>query len=188
MCRPVLQILTLAISDHVISHTRFQTWPLDRNYVIITQIRAQTKNSSNPVPIPIVLFLSQSFGIGTINTFIHSRGSLENHTRFQNKMGKVYDYPFQTKKAQKTLPDGAAHTYIAYTREQNPRLQFLSPRSVLLTLGANSMNLIPFDRVTDNFPDILQFYIPGPITRVAYGLSVNIPSNYNNITIILQKL
>ena len=36
MCRPVLQILTLAISDHVISHTRFQTWPLDRNYVIIT--------------------------------------------------------------------------------------------------------------------------------------------------------
>ena len=36
MCRPVLQILTLAISDQVISHTRFQTWPLDRNYVIIT--------------------------------------------------------------------------------------------------------------------------------------------------------
>ena len=25
---PVLQILTLAISDHVIFHTRFQTWPL----------------------------------------------------------------------------------------------------------------------------------------------------------------
>ena len=95
MCRPFLQILTLAISDHVISHTRFQTWPLDRNYVIITQIRAQTKNSSNPVPIPIVLFLSQSFGIGTINTFIHSSSFLENHTRLQIKMGKVYTR-FQT--------------------------------------------------------------------------------------------
>ena len=47
VCRPVLQILTL-ISDqkcnflHPFSdqtfkiHTRFQTWPLSRNYVIIT--------------------------------------------------------------------------------------------------------------------------------------------------------
>ena len=36
------------------------------------------------------LLLSYSFGIETINTFIHSRSSLENHTRFQNKLGQVY--------------------------------------------------------------------------------------------------
>ena len=40
----------------------------------------------------------------TINTLIHSRSSLENHTRFQTKMaGKVYTR-FQTKKAQKPYP------------------------------------------------------------------------------------
>ena len=47
VCRPVLQILTLfqtkkcnfphPFSDQTSKiHTRFQTWPLDRNYVIIT--------------------------------------------------------------------------------------------------------------------------------------------------------
>ena len=41
-----------------------------------------------------------SFGIETINTLIHSRSSLENHTRFLTKMGKVYTR-FQTKTAQK---------------------------------------------------------------------------------------
>ena len=54
-----------------------------------------------------------------INTFIHSRSSPENHTRFQTKMGKVYTR-FQTKTGAKTLPDGAAHTYIAYIREYTP--------------------------------------------------------------------
>ena len=54
VCRPVLQILTLfqtkkchfphPFSDQTSKiHTRFQTWPLGRNYVIITSIRAQTK-------------------------------------------------------------------------------------------------------------------------------------------------
>ena len=68
------------------------------------------------------LFLSYSFGIETINTFIHSRSSLENHTRFQTKMGKVYTR-FQTNTAQKPHPitiDGAAHTCIAYIREYHP--------------------------------------------------------------------
>ena len=35
-------------------------------------VRAQTKNSSNPFQIRIFLFLSYSFGIKTINTFINS--------------------------------------------------------------------------------------------------------------------
>ena len=50
-------------------------------------------------------FISHSFGIETINMFIHSRSSLENHIRFQTKMGKVYTR-FQTKAAQKPYPKG----------------------------------------------------------------------------------
>ena len=111
LCGPVLQILARfqtkechfshPFSDHTSKiHTCFQTWPLGRNYVIITQIRAQTKNCSNTFRIRIFLFRSYSFGIETINAFIHSRSSFENHTQFQTKMGKVYN-PFQTKKAQK---------------------------------------------------------------------------------------
>ena len=57
------------------------------------------KNSSTPFRICIFLFLSYSFGIETINTFIRSHSSLENHTRFQTKLGKISR--FQTKTAQK---------------------------------------------------------------------------------------
>ena len=32
-------------------------------------------------------------------------------------MGKVYDYPFSDQNGAKTLPDGPAHTYIAYIKE-----------------------------------------------------------------------
>ena len=49
--------------------------------------------------------LSYLFGIETITKSIHSRSSLENHTRFQTKMGKVYNR-FQTKTAQKPYPFG----------------------------------------------------------------------------------
>ena len=61
------------------------------------------------------LFLSYSFGIETINTFINSHGFLENHTRFQTKMGKAY--PFSDQNGVKPVADGAAHTYIDYIRE-----------------------------------------------------------------------
>ena len=50
-----------------------------------------------------------------MNTFISPRSSLENHTRFQTKLGKVYTRS-QTKRP-KTLPFGEAHTYKAYIRE-----------------------------------------------------------------------
>ena len=46
------------------------------------------KNSSNAFRIRIFLLLSYSFGIETINTFIHSHSTLENHTRFQTKNGQ----------------------------------------------------------------------------------------------------
>ena len=48
--------------------------------------------------LPVFLFLSSSFGIDTIKMFILARYSLENHTRFQTKMSKVYTR-FQIKTA-----------------------------------------------------------------------------------------
>ena len=62
----------------------------------------------------------------TINTFVRSRSSLENHTRIQTQMGKVY-ICFQTKKAPKTIPFRAAHTYTAYIGEYPPPPSLLTP-------------------------------------------------------------
>ena len=77
---------------------------IGRNYVIITKLERKQKNSPNAFRIRIFIFYSYSFGIETINTSIHVRScsSLENHTRFQTKMGKV----FSDQKGPKTLPFG----------------------------------------------------------------------------------
>ena len=68
------------------------------NYVTIAQVRTPTtdflKFSSSDL-IWLFLFLSYSFGVKKTNTFICSRGSLENHTRFQTIMVKIYTR-FQT--------------------------------------------------------------------------------------------
>ena len=51
------------------------------------------------------------------NTLIHSHSSLETHTPFQTKLGKIYTL-FQAETVQlKILPFGAAHTYVAYIRK-----------------------------------------------------------------------
>ena len=42
-------------------------------------------------------------------------------------MGKVYDYPFSDQNGAKTLPDGAARTYMAFIKEYPP-----PPRAVSL--------------------------------------------------------
>ena len=55
----------------------------------------------------------------TINTFIRSRSSLENHIRFQTKMGQSV-YTFSDQKGPKTLPFRTAHTYMAYIRDPRP--------------------------------------------------------------------
>ena len=109
LCRLVLQILTLF-------HTRFQTRPLKsipvfrpglQSEIMLSFLRLEHKHkdSSNSFRFSIFFFLSYSFGIETIKTFIHSRSSPENHTRFQTKMGKVYTR-FQTKTAQNPYPMG----------------------------------------------------------------------------------
>ena len=60
--------------------------------------------------------------------FIRSRSSLENHTRFQTKMGKVYSR-FQTKKAQKPYPWGR-HIPIWLIKESKPQTSKLSFKKV----------------------------------------------------------
>ena len=93
VCRPVFQILALfptkkchfshhfphPFSDLEVVTKRNMRVNIDRNYVIITDIRTLAKG-----------FLSCSFKIETTNTFIHYHSSLVNHTRFQTKMGKIY--------------------------------------------------------------------------------------------------
>ena len=90
-------------------------------------LRLECKHSSNAFRIRIFLFLSFSLGIETITTFIRSRSSLENHTQFQTKMGKVYTL-FSDQKGLKTPPSGIAHTYMAFIRECNTTIYLWSPR------------------------------------------------------------
>ena len=80
----------------------------------LLRLERKQKNSSNPFRIRIFLFLSYSFGIETVNMFIHSRSSLKNHTQFQTKMGKVYT---RRQNDAKTLLDRAVYTHIDYIRE-----------------------------------------------------------------------
>ena len=84
----------------------------------LLRLDCKQKNPSSPFRISIFLFLSYSFGIKVINTFIYSRSSLENPTLFQTKMSKVFC--ILRPNIVKTPPDGAAHTYIAYVREYPP--------------------------------------------------------------------
>ena len=58
------------------------------------------------------------------NTFIYSRSSLENHTRFQTKMDKVYTR-FQTKKAQNTTLWGGTFLYSWYKEVPPCRVKLL---------------------------------------------------------------
>ena len=56
----------------------------------LLRLDCKQKNPSSPFRISIFLFLSYSFGIKVINTFIYSRSSLKNPTLFQTKMSKVF--------------------------------------------------------------------------------------------------
>ena len=93
----------------------------------LDSVRKQ-KNYSNAFGIRILLLLSYSFGIETINTFKRSRNTLENHTRFQTKMGKVY-IRFQTKTVQK--PDPMGRHMPIYIRE-NPSPGYLTFYSIFI--------------------------------------------------------
>ena len=82
----------------------------------LLRLEGKPKNYSNPFGTCIFLFLSYSFGIKTINTFIHSRGSPENHTRFQTKLGKVYTRVpvFRPKRRKNPTRWGGTYLYSLY--------------------------------------------------------------------------
>ena len=119
---------------NVIFHTRCQTRTLKsilvfrpglKADIMLSLLRLERKqtNSSKSFRIRIFLFLSYSFEIETINTFIHSRSSLENHKPNPDQNEQSV-YPFSDQNGARTLPDGAAHTYIAYIREYpTPRVK-----------------------------------------------------------------
>ena len=95
VCRPVLQILTRfqtkkcyfshPFSDQTSKNYTFQTHLQVEIMLSFFRLERKQTNSSNPFRVRIFLFLSYSFGIETINAFIHSCSSLENHARFQTK-------------------------------------------------------------------------------------------------------
>ena len=88
-----------------------------------------------------ILTISCSFRIETINTFIHSRSSLENHTGwFQTKMGKVYTR-FQTKKGPKTTPFREAHTI--WPKEGDPPPPLPPGHNFSISPGADRLLLSP---------------------------------------------
>ena len=73
VCRPVLQILTLLRTKKChFSHT-FSGLASKKLSSLLRLEQQPKKIYSNPLRIRIFLFLSYSFGIETINTFIHSR-------------------------------------------------------------------------------------------------------------------
>ena len=79
----------------------------------LLRFERKEKNSSKPFRIRILIFLSYSVRIKTINTLVHSCSSLKNHTRLQTKISKVFTR-FQTKTAQKPYRDGT-YLYSLYT-------------------------------------------------------------------------
>ena len=137
MCRPVFQILTRFQTKNCNFHARFQTRPLKsipfsdlafRQKLCYHYLNysANKKNSSNPFRTRIFLFLSYLLGNETINTFIHSRSSPKTIPDSRPKWAKCIR-PVSVQNGAKTLPDGAAHTYMAYLRECPPRDMEIEP-------------------------------------------------------------
>ena len=98
VCRLVLKILTLfqtvkncnfpnPFSDQTSKIHIPVSKPVLQAEIMLALLSLERKQnySSNPIRIRKFLFLSYSFGIETINTFIPFRSSLDNHTRFQTK-------------------------------------------------------------------------------------------------------
>ena len=103
----------------VIVRTRFQTCPLGGNYIIITQIGAQTneffKSISNS-HISLSFLLVWNWNDKYVHTLL----------KFPRKPHPITDqnyqrlYPFSDQNGAKTLSDGAAHIHMAYIREYPP--------------------------------------------------------------------
>ena len=132
VCRPVLQILTLFQTNKCYFPYPFSDLAFRQKLCHHYQIRAETKKFFKYISNSHISFRSYSFGIATINTFIQSRSSLANHTRFQTKKRprlcpRRCVPVFRPKRPEfKTLPVGAANTYMAYIREYPPAVYRIS--------------------------------------------------------------
>ena len=137
VCRPVLQIVPLfqtkkchfsqPFSDLACKiHSRFQT----SIYVITSSLLRLEQQQKSFLKFHFefaYLFFSffYSFGIVTINTFIHSLDSLRKPYPIPDQTGQSV-YPFSDRNGTKTIPFWAAHTYMAYIREYPRRKQLKS--------------------------------------------------------------
>ena len=118
VCRPVIHFLTLFHTkkcnfSHLFSDLAFRQ---KLCYLYLTQIRTQTKK---------ILQIHFEYAYSSF-FFIHRKFNDKYvHTlqQFPRKPYPIPDqngqsaYPFSDQNGAKTLPDGAAHTYIAYRRE-----------------------------------------------------------------------
>ena len=131
VCRPVPQILTRFQTKKCDFPHRFSDQTSQNPYPFsdlafrqnlclhYLAIRVQTKNQSNPFRIHMFLFLAYSFGTQFSETI-----KIRSYTpQFPRKPYSMPDQngqivcPFSDQNGTKTLPDGAAHTYMAYIRE-----------------------------------------------------------------------
>ena len=112
----------------------------------LPRLERKQSNFTNAFLIRIFLFLSCSFGIKRINTLISSRSSLENHTRFQTKMGIVYTR-FQTKTAQKTYPMGRQISLYEWVPPPPPEGDYQSTSYIIESLGRKVMTQVKFRRI-----------------------------------------
>ena len=108
VCRPVLQILTLKKCrsfSHPFSDLAFKKLChhyLDQNSNKIYFLKFI---SNSQISLSFLFVWNE-----TINRFVHSPSSLENHIRFQTKMNKVYTR-FETKTAQHRALWGGTYPY-----------------------------------------------------------------------------
>ena len=79
------------------------------------------------------LFLTYSFGTEKINTFIHSRSSLENSYPIPDQNGQGL-CPFSGRNGAETLHFVAAHTYMTYRRKYPPLGCILSKFTALVLI------------------------------------------------------
>ena len=130
----------------------------------LLRLEHKQKNSSNAFRILIFSFFRTPFGIKTIKTFIQSRSSLKNHTRFQTKMAKVYTR-FPDQNGAKTLPDRATHAYIAYIRDSPPPVPTSPTQALAMYLIYNNVVRRAL-RFTVQCSPLSQVMIPFHLARV----------------------
>ena len=85
----------------------------------LLRLGCKTKKNANPFLIRIFLFLSYSFGIETVNTFIHSRSSLKTIPDSRQKWAKCIPV-FRPKRRKNPTRWGGTCLYGLYKRVAPP--------------------------------------------------------------------